>query len=79
VHLPAVITLTTTFFTPRGWIHALLYVLFENAMGIVKVGAAVAGVLHRICFDRHAQSMIRVERYDHHAGKFSSLLFFKRA
>jgi hypothetical protein len=47
VHLPAIITLTTALFTPRGWIHALLYVLFENAMGIVKVGAAVAGALQR--------------------------------
>lgn len=45
VHVPAVVTITTTFFTRSGWIYALLYVLFENAMGIVKLGAVVAGAL----------------------------------
>lgn len=32
-------------FTVNGWRHALLYVLFENAMGVVKISAAFAGVL----------------------------------
>ena len=27
----------------QGWMHCILYVLFENAMGIVKLGAVVAG------------------------------------
>ena len=45
VHLPAAITVTTAMFTVNGWRHALLYVLFENAMGVVKISAAFAGVL----------------------------------
>ena len=43
VHLPVVVTLTTAVFTPRGWLHCILYVLFENAMGVVKLGAVIAG------------------------------------
>lgn len=43
VHLPVVVTITTAAFTPRGWLHCILYVLFENAMGIVKLGAVIAG------------------------------------
>ena len=45
VHLPVVVTVTTAIFTPRGGSHCILYVLFENAMGIVKLGAVVAGML----------------------------------
>ncbi|KAK9905913.1 hypothetical protein WJX75_008869 [Coccomyxa subellipsoidea] len=45
VHLPVVVTVTTAVFTPKGWIHSILYVLFENAMGVVKLWAVVAGVL----------------------------------
>ena len=45
VHLPVVVTVTTAIFTPKGWLHCILYVLFENAMGIVKLGAVVAGML----------------------------------
>lgn len=45
VHLPIIVTLTTAAFTEKGLIHSLLYVLFENAMGIVKIGAAIAGAL----------------------------------
>lgn len=43
VHLPVVVTVTTAIFTPKGWLHCILYVLFENAMGIVKMGAVIAG------------------------------------
>lgn len=45
VHLPVVVTLSTAVFTPNGWVHSILYVLFENAMGIVKLGAVIAGML----------------------------------
>lgn len=45
VHLPVVVTLSTAAFTPNGWVHSILYVLFENAMGIVKLGAVIAGGL----------------------------------
>lgn len=45
VHLPVVVTVTTAIFTPQGWLHCILYVLFENAMGIVKLGAVIAGQL----------------------------------
>jgi hypothetical protein len=43
VHLPVIVTLSTAAFTPNGWVHSILYVLFENAMGIVKLGAVIAG------------------------------------
>ena len=43
VHVPAVVTLTTALFTRSGYVYALLYVLFENAMGVVKLGAVIAG------------------------------------
>lgn len=44
VHLPVVVTITTAVFTPKGWLHCILYVLFENAMGIVKLWAVIAGI-----------------------------------
>ena len=47
VHLPVVVTVTTAIFTPKGWLHCILYVLFENAMGIVKMGAVIAGEAQR--------------------------------
>ena len=43
VHLPVIVTLSTAAFTPNGWVHSILYVLFENAMGIVKLGAVISG------------------------------------
>lgn len=45
VHLPVMVTLTTAFFTPKGWAYCVPYVLFENAMSIVKVGAVLNGWL----------------------------------
>ncbi|KAL6777939.1 hypothetical protein ACKKBG_A16285 [Auxenochlorella protothecoides x Auxenochlorella symbiontica] len=45
VHLPVCVTLTTAAFTPRGWVYSILYVLFENAMGTVKLWAVVTGIL----------------------------------
>ncbi|GMH37152.1 hypothetical protein BSKO_05025 [Bryopsis sp. KO-2023] len=44
VHLPVMVTLTTAFFTPKGWAYCIPYVLFENAMSVVKVGAVVNGL-----------------------------------
>eukprot|EP00803_Ostreobium_quekettii_P007661 evm.model.scf_730EXC.1 EVM.evm.TU.scf_730EXC.1 scf_730EXC:15780-23573(+) len=44
VQLPVTVTLTTALFTPNGWAYAIPYVLFENAMGIVRVTAAVTGI-----------------------------------
>ena len=32
-------------FTLQGWVHSILYVLFENAMGVVKLWAVVAGIV----------------------------------
>lgn len=43
VHLPVAVTATIAVFTPRGWLFSVLYVLFENAMGLVKIGAVLAG------------------------------------
>jgi len=45
VHLPVAVTVTTSWFTPRGWVYSILYVLFENAMGMVKLWAVVTGIL----------------------------------
>jgi beta-mannan synthase len=46
VHVPIAVTVCTSFFTPRKWylcplhlFYGLIYVLFENAMGIVKLWA----------------------------------------
>lgn len=43
VHVPVVVTLTTVFFTHNGWAYCLPYVLFENSMGMVKIGALLNG------------------------------------
>jgi hypothetical protein len=32
----------------QGWLHCILYVLFENAMGIVKLWAVIAGAHSRL-------------------------------
>lgn len=48
VHLPVAVTATIALFTPRGWLYSLLYVLFENAMGLVKITAVVAGTCLRV-------------------------------
>lgn len=44
VHLPVAVTISTALFTPKGFVHSILYVLFENAMGVVKIGAVLAGL-----------------------------------
>ena len=35
----------------QGWLHSILYVLFENAMSVVKLWAVIAGApcLHEPC------------------------------
>lgn len=45
VHLPILVTLTTAAFTPKGWAYSILYVLFENAMGMVKLWAVITALL----------------------------------
>lgn len=45
IHVPVAVTLTTAAFTPRGWLYSIMYVLFENAMGTVKLWAVVTGLL----------------------------------
>ncbi|KAL4420802.1 hypothetical protein ABPG75_010458 [Micractinium tetrahymenae] len=45
VHLPVAVTLSTAWFTRKGWIYSILYVLFENAMGTVKLWAVITGLL----------------------------------
>ena len=44
MHLPVTVTLTTSFFTRRGWLHSIVYVLFENAMSVVKLWAVLNGL-----------------------------------
>jgi len=45
VYSPILVTLSTVTFTPNGWLYAIPYVLFENAMTIVKLNAMLAGLL----------------------------------
>ncbi|EFN51937.1 hypothetical protein CHLNCDRAFT_139598 [Chlorella variabilis] len=45
VHLPVAVTLSTSWFTRKGWLYSVFYVLFENAMGTVKLWAVVTGLL----------------------------------
>ncbi len=46
VWLPIAIAISTAAFTPRGWLHCVIYVLFENAMGIVRLWAVISGLLN---------------------------------
>ena len=43
--MPLLITLSTVWFTPGGWVYFVPYVLYENAMMIVKTTAMCAGLL----------------------------------
>jgi beta-mannan synthase len=45
LHMPVVVTLATCAFTRGGWTFAVTYVLFQNALAVVKIWAVVAGVL----------------------------------
>jgi beta-mannan synthase len=45
IHLPVCVTLLTSAFTPKGWAYCILYVLFENTMGTVKMWAVINGLL----------------------------------
>jgi len=45
VYVPAIVTLSTAAFTPESWYRCVVYVLFENAMSVVKLGAVVSGLL----------------------------------
>lgn len=47
VHIPILVTLSTAMFTPKGWVYSILYVLFENAMGLVKLWAVITGAFIR--------------------------------
>ena len=44
VYMPILVTLSTVCFTPGGWIATVAYVLFENALTIVKLMAMLAGI-----------------------------------
>ncbi len=45
LHMPVVVTLATCAFTRGGWTFAVTYVLFQNALAVVKIWAVIAGVL----------------------------------
>jgi beta-mannan synthase len=45
VYMPILVTISTLVFTDGGWHWALHYVLFENAMSVVKTAAMVSGLL----------------------------------
>lgn len=44
VYVPVMVTLSTTCFTAGSWYYAAHYVLMENAMSIVKMGAMLSGL-----------------------------------
>eukprot|EP00899_Mesostigma_viride_P015508 jgi/Mesvir1/23959/Mv10727-RA.2 len=46
IYVPILVTMSTAFFTPRAWYHMVHYVLFENAMSVVKIGAMCSGLLN---------------------------------
>jgi beta-mannan synthase len=45
VQLPVIVTLSTAAFTDQGWVYSILYVLFENSMGMVKLWAVITALL----------------------------------
>ena len=45
VYVPVAITVSTVFFTRGGWKHTVAYVLYENAMCVVKLNAMISGLL----------------------------------
>jgi beta-mannan synthase len=45
VYMPLLVTISTVAFTPGGWRQTLTFVLFENAMSVVKLSAMVSGLL----------------------------------
>ncbi len=44
VYVPIAITISTVFFTRGGWKHTVAYVLYENAMCVVKLNAMLSGL-----------------------------------
>ena len=44
VYVPLSITISTVFFTRGGWKHTVAYVLYENAMCVVKLNAMLSGL-----------------------------------
>ncbi|CAG9466826.1 unnamed protein product [Pedinophyceae sp. YPF-701] len=46
LHLPLCVTLLVASLSRRGWANAVTYVLYENAMGVVKAWALLSGLLN---------------------------------
>lgn len=45
VWLPLLVTMTTMAFSPKSFHYMILYVMYENAMSILKLGASLEGLL----------------------------------
>ena len=45
VWLPLIVTMTTMAFSPNSFHYMILYVMYENAMSILKLGASLEGLL----------------------------------
>lgn len=43
--MPLLVTCSTVAFTPGGWYHLIGYVLYENAMSVVRISAMWSGLL----------------------------------
>jgi hypothetical protein len=75
IYVPIAITISTTFFTPGGWKYTVAYVLYENAMCVVKLNAMLSGLFelsnaHEWCglaLHARAQSLTCTQGGDHQA------------
>ena len=45
VWMPLLVTMTTMAFSPNSFHYMILYVMYENAMSILKLGASLEGLL----------------------------------
>ena len=44
IYVPIAVTVSTVFFTPGGWKYTVAYILYENAMCVVKMNAMLSGL-----------------------------------
>ena len=45
IYCPLAVTVSTVAFTPSGWYHLIAFVVYENAMCVVRASAVVSGLL----------------------------------
>ena len=50
----------------QGWVHCILYVLFENAMGVVKLWAVVAGARTHVTLHTVQSTLVHAHQRAQH-------------